>query len=229
MMTQHPAVMPHGALEAIVQDAWFLTGSVQFKPLVRLGRNMVVLRHEGELTLINSVRLNLEGLAALDALGKIAHVVKIGFHGMDDAWYVEKYGAKQWALAGAPGVLAEDGEFPVPGVKIFLFKDTNQPEAALLLERDGGLLITCDSVQHWAPQPLASPVANLVTGLLGFKHPAQIGPPWRKKQTPAGGTLRTDFERLADLPFTRLIGGHGGLLTSRGPELLRASISRELG
>ena len=57
----------------------------------------------------------------------------------------------------------------------------------------------------------------------------EIGPPWRKKQTPANGTLKPDFERLADLPFQRLIGGHGGLLESNGPALLRASIERELG
>ncbi len=229
MSNEHPGVMPHGSLQPIISDAWFLTGSVQFKPLVRLGRNMVVLRHEGELTVINSVRLDAAGEAALEALGKVAHVVKIGVHGMDDPYYVERFGAKQWAIAGAPGVLAEDGEFPIPGVKIFMFKDTNNPEAALLVERDGGLLITCDAVQHWAPQPLASPVANLITGIMGFKKPAQIGPPWRKKMTPPGGTLRPDFERLTALPFTRLIGGHGGLLTSDAPSLLKASIERELG
>lgn len=227
-MSNHPAVMPHGALEPIFDDAWFLTGSVNFKPLVRLGRNMVVLRHDGELTLINSIRLDPDGEAALDALGKVAHVVKIGFHGMDDAYYVEKHSAKQWAIADAPGALVEDGEFPIPGVKIFMFEDTNKPEAALLVARDGGLLITCDSVQHWAPQPLASPLANLITGFLGFKKPAQLGPPWRKIMTPAGGSLRPDFERLAALPFSKLIGGHGGLLSANAPELLKASIEREL-
>jgi hypothetical protein len=229
MSSEHPGVMPHGTLQPIMDDAWFLTGSVQFKPLVRLGRNMTVLRHDGELTLINSVRLDAAGEAALEALGTVAHVVKIGNHGMDDAYYAERFGAKRWAIADAAGVIAEDGEFPIPGVDIFMFKDTNNPEAALLLKRDGGLLITCDAVQHWAPQPLASPLANLITGIFGFKKPAQIGPPWRKKMTPEGGTLRPDFERLAALPFTRLIGGHGGLLASDGPALLKASIERELG
>lgn len=218
-----PPVEPHGVLEPIIEDAWSLTGSVVFKPLVRLPRNMVVLRHEGELALINSVRLDEAGLAALDALGQVAHVVKIGFHGMDDAFYVERYSAKQWNVAGA-----EDG-FPFPGVSVFQFTETNRPEAALLVERDGGLLVTCDSVQHWVPKPFFSPLAKLITGVMGFKKPAQIGPPWRKAQTPPGGSLRSDFERLAGLPFTRLIGGHGGLLERDGAAVLTASIERELG
>ena len=81
---QFPKVMPHDALIPIFKDAWYLTGSVMLKPMVRLARNMVVLREGDELTIINSVRLNAEGEAALDALGKVKHVMKIGGHGMDD-------------------------------------------------------------------------------------------------------------------------------------------------
>ncbi len=233
-MPTFPPATPHGDLQPIFEDAWFVTGSVQFKPLVRLSRNMVVLRHAGELTLINSVRLGDAGLEALDALGKVAHVMKIGLHGMDDAFYVDRYGARMWAVPGGggpPGAkpLEVDGETPIPGLRVFRFQETQVPEAALLWQRNGGLLITCDSVQHWAPSDLMSPVAKLLTGIMGFKKPAQIGPPWRKRQTKPGGTLRTDFERLAALPFERLIGGHGGLLDRNAAPTLRASIVRELG
>ena len=214
-----------------------MTGSVVFKPLVRLARNMVVLRHAGELTLINSVRLDPAGLAALEALGRVAHVMRIGFHGMDDAFYLDRYGAKAWVVRGArrEGVgedvaeLSEEAALPFPLARVFLFKATVQLEAALLVEREGGLLITCDSVQHWEASPLMSPLAKLATLVLGFRKPAQIGPPWRKRQTPPGGSLRGDFERLASLPFVRLIGGHGGVLESRAQELLQATIDRELG
>ena len=236
MPDNFPAVEPHGSLQPIFDDAWFVTGSVVFKPLVRLARNMVVLRHDGELTLINAVRLDAAGLAALDALGKVAHVIRVGIHGMDDGFYVDHYGAKYWSVAGkerADGltpdhILAVDSPLPVPNARIFLFELTNSPEAALLVERDGGLLVTCDSVQHWAPSDLMSFPAKLITRFMGFMQPAQIGPPWRKAQTPASGTLKPDFERLADLPFTRLIGGHGGLLDNDAPARLRESIAREL-
>lgn len=221
MSDSFPPVEPHGALQAITNDAWFVTGSVQFKPLMRLPRNMVVLRHRGELVLVNSVRLDEQGEAALLELGAIAHVMKIGMHGMDDAYYVERHGARLWEVEDLVG---ED--LPVPGLSAFVFEDTVEPEAALVLEGEGGLLITCDSVQHWAPSELMSPLAKLATRVIGFQNPAQIGPPWRKKQTRPGGSLKGDFDRLAELPFQRLIGGHGGLLESDGPAVLKRSIAR---
>jgi hypothetical protein len=224
-MADFPPVQPHGELQPIMDDAWFVSGSVVFKPLIRLVRNMVVLRHDGELTLINSVRLNGAGEATLDALGTVRHVMKIGIHGMDDAYYVDKYGARQWNCSD----LAEADTLPVPGLSTFLFEDTVQPEAALLLERSGGLLITCDSVQHWVPSKLMSPLAKVMTPLMGFANPAQIGPPWRKKQTPKDGSLRADFDRLCALSFDRLIGGHGGLLDGDAKTVMIQSVKRTFG
>jgi len=234
-MSQYPAVMPHHGLKPICEDAWYLQGSVDFKPLVRLVRNMVVLRHEGALTLINSVRLNAKGEAALDVLGKVTHVVKIGIHGMDDAYYADRYGATLWDVPGAdhgdrpqPRVMSAE-DLPHPGLSLFLFKDTKRPEAALVLNAGGGVLITCDSIQHWEPSDLMSLPAKLITKVMGFKHPANIGPPWCKLMTPEGGSLRPDFERLAALPFQQIIGGHGGLCKTNGPALLRATITRVYG
>lgn len=221
-MSDHPPVTPHEGLQPIIDDVWFLKGSVDFKPLVRLQRNMVVLRHDGKLTLVNSIRLDDAGLAELQKLGTIAHVVKIGFHGMDDPFYMETFGATRWAVGDD-----DDATFPVPGVKVARFELTKSPECALLVERDGGLLITCDSVQHWEPSNLMSFMAKAVTGVMGFKKPAQIGPPWRKVNTPEGSSLKPDFERLAQLPFDKLIGGHGGLAASGAQALLKASIARE--
>ena len=228
MSDSFPKAMPHDPLERIFDDAWYVTGTVMLKPLVRLIRNMVVLRHEGELTLINPVRLTPEGEAELTRLGKITHLVSLGGHAMDNPYYVDRHGAKVWSVRPSAGatVLTEGGPLPLPGVQLFRFRDSNQPEGALLVERDGGLLITCDAVQHWAPHPLMSAGARLITWLLGFHHPAQLGPPWRKVMTPPGGSLRPDFERLAALPFESLIGGHGGLLRSDAATALRASIER---
>ena len=225
MTNRFPAAQAHGPLLPILEDAWYVTGSVQFKPLLRLPRNMVVLRHGGELMLVNSVRLNAEGEAELNALGRVAHIMQIGMHGMDDPYYVDRYQAKLWRA----DALRQDTVMPFPDVSVFRFADTIRAECALLVQRDGGLLITCDAIQHWAPSGLMSPLAKVATRLIGFQKPAQIGPPWRKKQTPPGGTLRGDFERLAALPFRRLIGGHGGLLEVDAQAQVRASIARELG
>ncbi|MCO4762178.1 MAG: hypothetical protein KC502_11780 [Myxococcales bacterium] len=236
-MPTFPDVEPQEPLEQLFDDVWRVHGSVQFKPLVRIGRNMVVLRDGDELTLVNSVRLNAAGESALEALGKVSHIVRIGIHGMDDAYYLDKYGARMWSLpdvevvngATATDTLGADEPTPFADLDLFVFQDTVKPEAALLLKRHGGLLITCDAIQHYEPSALNSVLANVVTGVMGFKHPAQIGPPWRKFMTPEGGTLRPDFERLAALPFKHLIGAHGGLLRDDGPAKLRATIERVYG
>jgi len=228
MSDRFPKEMPHGPIERIFDGAWYVTGTVKLKPLVRLIRNMVVLRNEGDLTLVNPVRLSKEGETELERLGKVTHLVSLGGHAMDNPYYVDRYGADVWSArpTARADELTEDGPTPLPGVKVFRFHDTVQPEGALLVEREGGLLITCDAVQHWVPHRLMSIGARLITSLLGFHHPAQLGPPWRKVMTPPGGSLRRDFERLAALPFDSLIGGHGGLLRDNAAAVLKASIER---
>ncbi|NRA86472.1 MAG: hypothetical protein HRU28_03565 [Rhizobiales bacterium] len=232
-----PKVEPHGNIEQIINNVWYVTGSVVLKPLIRLIRNMIIVRNEdGELTLINSVRLDEAGEKALDALGKVTHIMKIGGHGMDDAYYLNRYNATHWAVgSGAKDAqnegsvaLVEGIELPFADAQLFEFRDTVKPETGIILERDGGLLITCDSVQHWVPNNLMSFGAKIITRLLGFQKSAQIGPAWKKAQTAPNSSLLEDFNRLAAFSFERIIGGHGGLLESNGQALLKATIRREL-
>jgi hypothetical protein len=62
---------------------------------------MTIVRDGGRLTLINTVRLNDAGLAELEKLGTVTNVVRIGdMHGVDDPFYVDRYGAKFWAMPG---------------------------------------------------------------------------------------------------------------------------------
>jgi hypothetical protein len=232
MSSDLPDLEPHGTLTPLFDDVWTLTGSVVMAPLLRLPRNMVVLRHEGELALVNSVRLSEQGLADLEALGTVRHVVRIGFHGMDDAFYVDRYGAELWALPGvehARGATTQElgaDHAPFPGITVFRFELTNKPEAALIVN-EHGLLITCDSVQNWEDTEGCSLLAKGVTHLMGFVKPAQIGPPWRKIMTPEGGSLRPDFERLLELDWKHLVGGHGNPLRDEAREALRRSVARE--
>jgi hypothetical protein len=67
----------------------------------QFSRNMTVVRDGKALTLINSIGFDGAGLAQLDALGRVAHVVKIGsLHGRDDAFYEARYRARFWAAPG---------------------------------------------------------------------------------------------------------------------------------
>ena len=103
MTARFAPVQPHGPLQPIFDDVYWVTGTVVFKPIVRLARNMVVLRHDGVLTLIKSVRLDEQGEAALNAIGTGRHVRRIGVRAMDDACDRDRYGARYWTPAGVGG------------------------------------------------------------------------------------------------------------------------------
>ncbi|MCB9507425.1 MAG: hypothetical protein H6698_05335 [Myxococcales bacterium] len=235
-MNDYAALEPHGPLIPLFDDVWMITGSVVMMPLMRIPRNMVVLRFGDALTLVSSVRLDDEGMRQLSALGRIENVVRIGTHGMDDAWYVREHGAALWAPPNtrhARGLTTarelRPGAAPHPQLDAFLFENTRAPEAALLHRRHR-LLITCDSVQHWVDTAGCSPPAKLASHAIGFlKRPTQIGPPWRKRMTPDGGSLEPDFRRLVELEFDHLVGGHGAIRRDDARQRLRDTVDATFG
>ena len=96
-MTIEIPAWPHGEIKQIFDDIFFVSGTNKtMHEGVELhhSRNMVIVREEGKLSLINSVRLTDTGLITLDQLGQVDKVIRIGaFHGRDDAFYVNKYQA----------------------------------------------------------------------------------------------------------------------------------------
>ena len=48
--------LPQEALAEIAPDLYWLPGTIGLAPLMRISRNMLVLRHGDELTLVNAVR-----------------------------------------------------------------------------------------------------------------------------------------------------------------------------
>ncbi len=234
-MSDYPAPSPHGPIEQLFDDVFWVQGSIRMGPGMSISRNMVVLRHDGALTLLNPLRLSAAGEAELGRLGEVANAVRLGYyHGLDDRYYVDKLGATFWCQAGSdhypepePEQVIEPGtELPVPDTELFIFEQTLKPECAVLLERHGGLLVTCDSVQHHVDSSNCSLVAKLVMRLMGFMKPANIGPPWRKSMTPEGGSLRADFERLLTLEFDLLVGAHGTVCRSGAHAALEETVRR---
>ena len=231
-------VMPHGALREVFPDLFFVTGTSRptFMSMSwQFSRNMTVVRDGDALTLVNTVRLDEPALAELDRLGQVKHVVKLGdFHGMDDRFYVERYGATQWGLAGmvhdgdrrADRELAVSGELPIEGASLFVFETSQRPEGLLLLEREGGVLISCDSLQNWAEvDAFFSEESAAKMKSLGFIRPANIGPGWRMACKPEA----KDFARLGALPFQHLLPAHGTPILGDARAQLSATFSRELG
>ena len=213
--------LPHDPPKQIAEDLFVIHGCVRLLPVVRITRNMAVVRHQGQLTLINPVRMNEAGLGSLEELGEVSHVLRLGpLHGMDDSFYVDRYNATFWSFEGGttyttPAIsnpLVEDGALPFPGARLFAFRHMTEPEGAILLERAPGVLLTCDAVQSYSTpphMPYTAWLTRLILPLLGFPSETIIGPIWVKKLVEDRDGIRSEFERLMSLDFDQLLSAHG--------------------
>ena len=234
-----PAAMQHGPIEEPFEGIFTVRGTARFAPLLSITRNMVILRNTDELTIIGAIRLSPEGERALERLGKIRHLVKLGhFHGMDDPYYVKKYAPVVWAAKDAVHkhgvvtgeVLAEGAGLPVQRTEVFTFSRSLKPEACLLLKRDGGILVTCDSIQNWGDFDGCSFAGKLVMRSMGFGGEARIGPGWRKACEPKDAEgFRPDFARLLELPFQHLLPAHGYPLKVTAKEAIALRVNEVYG
>lgn len=219
---------PHGSLDEVFDGLFFLRGTIRVGPGVSVTRNMVVVKQGDELVLVNSVRLNEEGEAALEQLGKVRHLVRLGaFHGADDAYYVHRYKPTFWAPKGqnhAAGLSADrdlrDGESPIDGSGVFTFQHGKQPEAALLIEREGGVIVPCDAYQNWTTFEGCSAIGKLMLRAMGF-GPTLIGGPWTNAM---GRRVKEDFDVLVERDFRHLLPAHGEPIVGTANEGLRAAM-----
>ena len=230
-MDQFAPAQAHGLLEEVFPGVYFVTGTMQTQLMGahwHFSRNMTVVRDGDALTLINSVRLDEGGLRQLDALGRVAHVVRIGaLHGLDDAFYKARYGATYWAPAGVPPiaglvpdrVLAPGGAMPFAGCSVFAFEHTKLPEAIVHIDREGGILVACDALQNWvAPDQFFSEASRQTMTQMGFFQEANVGPVWQQVNEPKAA----DFQRLRRLNFRHALCGHGSPLRDRAHQAFSA-------
>jgi hypothetical protein len=237
-MSNFHEAMPHGGIHEILKDVFFVTGTMKnefFGSMWQFNRNMTVVRQDGELTIFNSVRLNDEGLAELDKLGKVTNVVRLGdMHGVDDPFYVDRYNATFWALPamklqegltlGKP--LVEGGEMPLIDASLFEFKTVKRPECIVRLDRDGGVMIACDSLQNWVePDELFDEQTKATMQQMNFFQHANLGPAWMFESQPQA----SDFERLKSIPFRHAFCGHGAPLLNDAQEAFHARFKEVFG
>jgi hypothetical protein len=216
-------VYEHDPIEEIGPDVFMVRGSIKMNPVIRITRNMAVVRHAGELTLVDPIRLSPSEEKRLEALGSVKRVLRLGpLHGVDDPYYLERYGAELWApgLSEAhpepkPTLTYDTStELPFPDAELFCFQGLNQNEAALLLRRGKRLLITCDAIQNYGDYSHNNLLARVVLPFIGFPKTTIVGPIWVKMMTPEGGNLESEFRRLLELDFDQLLSAHGTLLES---------------
>jgi hypothetical protein len=232
-MFEYSPAWPHGTFEVAFPEIFYVIGTNKTQHAgveIQTSRTMVVVREDDGLTLLNTLRLTEVGLRELEALGEVRNVVRLGaFHGRDDPFYRDRYGATLWALPDAehPDGRSADrevlsgGAFPVPASEAFVFASAKLPEAAVLLRREGGILITCDAVQNWTRiDEFFSPKCGELFTAQGFIRAANIPSTWRHACDPSVD----DFRRLLALPFRHLISAHGRPLRDQAHALLLARV-----
>lgn len=233
-MSSFPPALAHNAIEEVLPDVFLVSGAMETVLMDmdwNFSRNMTIVRDGERLILINTVRLSDEGLAALDKLGKVTDVVRLGaLHGRDDAFYLDRYQARYWVMPGlAPEdgtpaqLLGEGGASPLPGATVFQFHTSNIPEGVLHLNRDGGILIACDALQNWLnPDEHFCDASRQRMEEMGFFTPANIGPVWLQAAEPEA----EDFTRLSELEFQHVLCGHGQPLLETAREDFSATFRR---
>jgi hypothetical protein len=236
-MNDFPPALPHGKLEEVFPDVFFVSGAMETVLQGmdwKFSRNMTVVREGDRLIIINSVRLNDEGLAELDRLGRVTDVIRLGsLHGRDDPFYVDRYNAEYWAMPGMEhetGLKATrsltDDPLPISDASIFEFRTTQIAEGILRLDRAGGILIACDALQNWlTPDEFFSDSSRELMTNMGFFTPANLGPVWVQAAAPEGD----DFARLKELSFKHALCGHGEPLRDTAHENFSATFNRMFG
>jgi hypothetical protein len=236
-----PPAMPHGELREVFPTVFFVTGTVKLPgPPIRFSRNMTVVREGERLVLVNSVRLDEAGLAALDRLGKVTDIVRLaGNHGADDPFYADRYQAKVWVVRGQRytagfdttaettyftphGELDATSPLPISGARLTILQST-PPEGLLVLERAGGVCIAGDCFQHWhAPDAYFNWPARLMMRMMGFLKPYNIGPGWLKQCKPP----RAELAATLDLPFAHVLPAHGEPVIGDARDKYRPAVTR---
>lgn len=235
-MTQYSPAWDHSDLKEVFPNIFFVMGTnkTHYAGMdLQHSRNMTIVRNDNKLTLINTVKLTDKGLEALDALGKVENIVRIGaFHGRDDAFYQQRYHAKLWALqnmkdennASIDVELIPGGLMPFPNCSLFVFETSTHPEGILHIAQEGGILVTCDSIKNWL---YADQFFSAETGKLyekqGFFGPASISNVWQQ----ATQVKASDFTRLKSLSFRHLISAHGEPILNDAYEQVSNSIKKE--
>lgn len=232
-------IYPHDPIEEIQPDVFMVRGSIKMNALMTITRNMAFVRHDGELTLIDPIRLSAAEEKRLDELGTVKRILRLGpGHGVDDPYYIERYGAELWAPGSSQSfpepkpslVFDETTPTPFPNAQFFCLQGLKQPEAVLLLkrgsQRERGLLITCDAIQNYGDYRYNNLVARLAMPFIGFPKTTIVGPMWLKAMTPEGGNLASEFRRLLELEFDQLLSAHGSFLETGAHEACERAVDK---
>jgi len=236
MTDSFPAAQPQDPIVELLPDLFLVRGSMTFGP-GRISRNMVVIRHDGELSLIGAVRMPPEGEARLESLGKVAHVIRLcAGHGLDDAYSVKRFGARFWAADDTqavytnpkPDVTFDEGdELPIGSSTVVRFRGILGSEVALVWHRNDGVVITGDALQHYDDWHRFNFGGWLFSRLSGFVPGTVVGPMWRRLFSYDDAQLRASFDTLLNTDFRHAVALHGTFVRANARERIIQAVDRE--
>ncbi|CEG58646.1 conserved protein of unknown function [Legionella fallonii LLAP-10] len=227
---------PHTKIKELFPDIFYVTGTnkIDYDGIhLQYSCNMIIIRNDDELSLINTIRLDDAGLKELDALGEVKHIIRIGaFHDRHDAFYLDRYDAKLWALKGmkhshnhpTDRELAPHEPLPIADSQLFVFETSAAPEGIIHVTRQGGIIITCDSIKNWiARDEFFNDETAALYEKQGFFGEATISNVWRQ----ATQVQPEDFIRLQSMTFCHLLSAHGKPLIDRAYDAVTKTINTE--
>lgn len=226
-------IYPHGDIESLGADIFAVRGSIRINLLMRISRNMGIVRDGSELTLVNPIQLRPETERKLAQLGEVKNIVRLGaFHGIDDTYYVKKFAAQFWSQPNGKTYteplidieIGMGGLTPTSDSEFFEFRGTKEPECALLLKRGKGVLLTCDAIQNYGDYSFNNWLAKLVMPSMGFRKTTIVGPIWLKLMTPENESLESEFLRLLELKFDKLLSAHGTFLEQGAHDAVQVAV-----
>ena len=175
-MPARPATYPgpwlHGGLVRLDEVAgpdewWALEGTVVVKDTLTLKRTMYVRRAGGEggaVTICGPVRVSDDVEKQIAALGTVKHVVRVtSLHGVDDAYYVDKFKATAWAPAPLDVGGSASQRWPVDALPYSQYSEAEPPVEALG-EGARVLMVPCKADKCVEPVIFLSSAKAIISG-----------------------------------------------------------------
>ena len=207
MPARFPPALSHDDIAPVppLDGVFFVVGTARFAAGIRVSRTMTILCNRGGLTLVNTVRLKEAGLAALDAIGRVEHIVRLGgagggtdgggagggaVHGQDDPFYKDRYPeATVWAMEGVSYAnIVKDftadkplspSSLPLPNCRLLIIPSARLPEALLLVEHEkGNFVVSGDPLQNFGKTSNLhfSILGAALLRMAGFMKDHNVGP-----------------------------------------------------
>lgn len=222
----HPLLTPFG------DGVWISRAPVRILGMP-LTATMTVLRlGDGRLLLHSPVAMTPERLAAVEALGAVAHLHAPNlFHHLHVGEWADRFPSAR--LHAPPGLARKrrdlrvdrvHGRAPEPafaGIVDEVAIEGFRLEESVLCYRPARVLLVADLV-HNVGRP-ESPWARLYTHAMGFYDRVGLSRMIRFTAVSDRTALRRSLDAVLALPFDRIVPGHGDPIATGAPEALAAA------